>query len=524
MKKTLLLSFLFCWIAASAMGQWEYSIDQNIRFLLKGKEFRVEGNTGVKWKEIQRNKKMSGFLKGPKGIRIKEGYFSGDGRTIIICAEDKKYNRNLMKSWIYVYKLSKGKYKQFGQPITFRSDLYRKVDETYCASLFSSDEKSIALVGAYVSSNEKDAFGVRKEKVGLIRVYSLRNKKKPQLGQDLYGNHSHHYLTGRLSERLSLMVSLEGSDLNLMLYGFGGHKLQNGKWVKTAPEGNEANITAQIAKEKEKQVPPKKIEKETVDTDIPTTKTIQQHTYALIIGNEDYQSKQKGLSVEQNVPFAENDAKVFKEYCTKTLGVPEKNIRLLLNAGSIEMKQAIEWANYMAKINNGKAKLIFYYSGHGLPDDNKQSHLIPVDVSGLSLNYAVKLNDVCNQLTEHPTQQVSVFLDACFSGGARNQGLVAMKSIRVKPKEESFAGNMVVFASSSGDETSAVYDEKQHGFFTYFLLKKLQQTKGETDLKALSDYIYNSVRLEAGHIGKIQTPQVNPSSQAADKWEEWKLK
>ena len=83
---------------------------------------------------------------------------------------------------------------------------------------------------------------------------------------------------------------------------------------------------------------------------------------------------------------------------------------------------------------------------------------------------------------------------------------------------------MVVFASSSGDETSAVYNEKQHGFFTYFLLKKLQQTKGATDLKALSDYIYNYVRLEAGHIGKIQTPQVNASSAATDKWEDWKLK
>ena len=261
-----------------------------------------------------------------------------------------------------------------------------------------------------------------------------------------------------------------------------------------------------------------------VDKDIPSSSSTQQHTYALIIGNEDYQSKQKGLSTEQNVPFAENDAQVFAQYCEKTLGIPKKNIKLLINAGSIEMKQAIEWANYMAEINNGKAKLIFYYSGHGLPDDNKQPHLMPVNVSGLSLNYAVKLNDVYNQLTEHPTQQVSVFLDACFSGGARNQGLVAMKSLRVKPKEESFAGNMVVFASSSGDETSAVYNEKQHGFFTYFLLKKLQQTKGATDLKALSDYIYNYVRLEAGHIGKIQTPQVNASSAATDKWEDWKLK
>jgi hypothetical protein len=99
-----------------------------------------------------------------------------------------------------------------------------------------------------------------------------------------------------------------------------------------------------------------------------------------------------------------------------------------------------------------------------------------------------------------------------------------LEQIMVKPKEEGVSGNMVVFASSSGDESSAVYDEKQHGFFTYFLLKKLQQTKGEASLKELSDYIHNSVAKEAGIIGKIQTPQVNASSQAADKWEGWKLK
>jgi hypothetical protein len=262
-----------------------------------------------------------------------------------------------------------------------------------------------------------------------------------------------------------------------------------------------------------------------VDKNIPTSGTTQQHTYALIIGNEDYQSKQTGLSVEQNVPFAENDAKVFKEYCTKSLGVPEKNIRLLLNAGSIEMKQAIEWVNYMSELESGKAKLIVYYTGHGLPDDNDKSHLMPVDVSGLSLKYAVKLSDMYKELYEHPARQITVFLDACFSGGARNQGLLATtKSIRSKPDSDPLQGNMVVFASSSGDETSLAYEEKRHGFFTYFLLKKLQQTGGDVDLKELGESIYNSVRLEAGHIGKKQTPQVNASSAAADKWEGWKLR
>ena len=71
-----------------------------------------------------------------------------------------------------------------------------------------------------------------------------------------------------------------------------------------------------------------------------------------------------------------------------------------------------------------------------------------------------------------------MFLDACFSGGGRDQGLLAARGVKIKPKEESFLGNMVVFASSSGEEKSLPYEEKQHGLFTYFLLKKLKETKG----------------------------------------------
>ena len=55
-------------------------------------------------------------------------------------------------------------------------------------------------------------------------------------------------------------------------------------------------------------------------------------------------------------------------------------------------------------------------------------------------------------------------------------------------------------------------------------LKKLQQTKGEVELKVLGDYIHQSVTKQAALKSKIQTPQVNASSQAADKWEDWKLK
>lgn len=262
-----------------------------------------------------------------------------------------------------------------------------------------------------------------------------------------------------------------------------------------------------------------------VDKNIPYNAVVHANRYALIFGNEDYSSWQKGLSTEVNVDFAENDARIFKEYCLKTLGIPEKQIKYLPNATSSQMSQGLSWLNNLAKIENGKAELFFYYSGHGLPDEQtKEAYLIPVDVSGNNITQGLKISEVYSKLTEYPCQKVSVFLDACFSGGARNQALIAQKSVKINPKKEQIRGNLVVFTSSSGDESSGVYRENQHGFFTYFLLKKLQETKGDVTYFELSNYIKDYVAKETSLIGKPQTPEVLVSPQVENVWSSWKIK
>ncbi len=262
-----------------------------------------------------------------------------------------------------------------------------------------------------------------------------------------------------------------------------------------------------------------------VDTNIPVTSTQKTNTYCLIIGNEDYSSYQTSLSTEVNVDFAANDAKIFKEYCAKTLGIPEKQIKLLVNATAGQMSQGIAWLTNLAKIDEGNAELIFYYSGHGLPDEQtKEAYLIPVDISGANVTQGIKVNDVYNRLNEFSSKKVTVFLDACFSGGARNQGLIAMKGVKVRPKENLVTGNMVVFSSSTGEESSGVYREMQHGYMTYFLLKKLQETKGDINYKDFANYIINNVKKETALSGKIQTPQLNFSPTVEETWTNWLLK
>ncbi|MDG1798449.1 MAG: caspase family protein [Flavobacteriales bacterium] len=268
-----------------------------------------------------------------------------------------------------------------------------------------------------------------------------------------------------------------------------------------------------------------KIGNSDVDINIPTNKTNQTNSYALIIGNEDYSSYQTDLSTEINVDYAMNDAMAFKEYCHKTLGIPERQIKLLVNATYGQMSQGLAWIKNMAKVEGGNAELVFYYSGHGLPDEKtKEGYLIPVDISGNNVQSGLALKKVTKELNQYPTKKITQFLDACFSGGARNEGLVAMKGIKIKPKQELIVGNMVSFASSSGDESSGVFREKQHGYFTYFLLKKLKQKNGNVSYKEMADYLNYQVKKETGLSGKIQSPQVIVSKSISNSWESWRFK
>ena len=83
---------------------------------------------------------------------------------------------------------------------------------------------------------------------------------------------------------------------------------------------------------------------------------------------------------------------------------------------------------------------------------------------------------------------------------------------------------MVVFASSTGTESSGVYRDKQHGFFTYFLLRKIQESKGNVSYGELGEYIRKEVSRETVlSTEKIQTPSIQASEQVRNVWEEWKI-
>lgn len=259
---------------------------------------------------------------------------------------------------------------------------------------------------------------------------------------------------------------------------------------------------------------------DTLDKNVPRTSVKNDKTFAVIIGNENYQKVTK-------VDFAQNDANTFADYCQKTLGLPQKNVRVYKDATYGMMIGALGDIKNIAAAYNGDINIIFYYAGHGIPNEStNDAFLLPVDADGKQADICYPLARLYTELGEMRTHSVTVFMDACFSGSERGKGmLMAARGVAIKAKPAAPQGNMVIFSAASGDETAYPYKEKGHGLMTYYLLKKLQETKGDVTLGELGRYIVDNVTKESVvSNGKSQTPTVVPSDNIINGWENMKLR
>ena len=257
-----------------------------------------------------------------------------------------------------------------------------------------------------------------------------------------------------------------------------------------------------------------------VDTDIPIVSVDNENTFAIIFANENYHE-------EENVEYALNDGEMFKEYCHKVLGLPKDNVHIRKDATLNNIKAEVSWMQQVAKVYKGQAKFIVFYAGHGIPDEKSATaYLLPVDGKGTMLDTGYSLAKLYEQLGNMPAERVTVFMDACFSGSKRGEGmLISARGVAIKAKTEAPQGKMVVFSAASGDETAYPLKEKEHGLFTYYLLKKLKETKGDVTYGELGSYITEQVsRKSIVSNGKSQSPTVTPSQNVAGTWKTMKLK
>ena len=262
-------------------------------------------------------------------------------------------------------------------------------------------------------------------------------------------------------------------------------------------------------------------ERSDVDTSIPLNKTNSNtSTFAVIIANENYHTVSK-------VPYAEKDGEIFGRYLTKAVGLPQDHVKTYKNASFGNIAAAIKHIENLSEAFGKDLNLIFYYAGHGMPNEKtKNPMLMPVDGDAAIPETCYDLDKLISTLGGLNAKSVVVMLDACFSGTERgNNMLMAARGIRIKSNQSEPIGNMVIFSASQGDETAYPYNTEQHGLFTFFLLKKLQENKGDVTLGELSDYITEQVKRQSVvSNGKLQTPTVAVSPTIKDSWRNLKIR
>ena len=247
------------------------------------------------------------------------------------------------------------------------------------------------------------------------------------------------------------------------------------------------------------------------DIDIPPkTGMDNPEGIAVVIGVEAYQYVAAAT-------YAYNDAEVVREYLADAFGFRKDRVKLTTNtrATRAEFDRLLGANGWLARnVIEDRSDVVVYFSGHGISDVAvKRLGLLPFDVDP---NYSVgfPLDELYFNLAGLGARSVTVILDTCFSGQTRERRLLLAdkRGIAVVPKPSGIPPGLTVFSAATGGQIGGAVKDKEHGLFTYYVLKGLggaadrnqdrRLTTGE-----LASYVAGEVKTQVGRLGWEQTPQ-----------------
>lgn len=456
------------------------------------------------------------YVKGlHSGIQIAEDAFSYTPFFYYNIEAIKNKITTRIKSW-----QKKGEFEtqaQYGARVTKENqqkETQKVIDEII--SKYSKQDKIFVELGKYDADNEVFSIVIDNIEERLLKVPSSKAEK---FKRD-FNNYDKRKLTA------TYIVTNDGIKVNNLQVIVRGKKyptIQNEEMQFASINNISLPIEIDFSSNtptKEKTLNHPVVIDHSIDLDIPSISTHNKNSFAIIIGNEHY------TRVAQ-VPFANNDARIFAEYCKKTLGLPAQNVKVYENATYGAMIGAVSDIQKITKAFKGDINVIFYYAGHGIPDEaTGEGYLLPVDADGMNIRVCYPLSQLYKDLGSMKARSVTCFMDACFSGAQRGNGMVvAARGVAIKAKGDHPMGNTVVFTAATDKQTAYPYEEKGHGMFTYYLLKKLRETKGDCTLGELGSFICDEVAKQAIITnGKEQTPVVLTSGSAGESWRTMKLR
>ena len=285
-----------------------------------------------------------------------------------------------------------------------------------------------------------------------------------------------------------------------------------------------------------------RIQDDHVEYNIPVTKVKNEDMYVLIIANENYGSSTTSVLIP-DVPYALNDGELMREYLVKALGVPERQVKVLKNATLQDIEQeGIHWLAELSQAVAGKkgdeiiptANILIYFAGHGFVDLDGVAYLMPTGINAANIEslqagkkgnqgfdivlskkeskrlaeQCLSIEGLCSRFNAKvlPVKNLTLVVDASFNGTGRD-GKPLVRSDRKdegkKRRKPTLRSDVVAMLAADYTKTAFAFDEHQHGFLTYFLLKEVK-LQGDNIFRLTYQDLFEEVARKLGKESALQ--------------------
>jgi hypothetical protein len=225
--------------------------------------------------------------------------------------------------------------------------------------------------------------------------------------------------------------------------------------------------------------------------------------YALIIGNQDYQSI-------TDLDTSVNDAKVMAEVLSQQYGFETK---LLINADRITLMETI---NSLNDSLTDKDNLLIYYAGHGSrvkSSNNEVGYWLPVNAAAPPNDtFWVANQFISNHLSRIKAKRVLVIADSCYSGLLSNSpSYVFLQQSNVEKEWDYIKYKLPrrsrLLMTSGGDKPVLDSGGDGHSVFSRMLIDTLRGNKEVLSAPQLFSQIKPIIEARAKQNNFVQIPQ-----------------
>lgn len=170
-----------------------------------------------------------------------------------------------------------------------------------------------------------------------------------------------------------------------------------------------------------------------------------------------------------------------------------------------EMREAI--LKFFTQNVKSQDTLLFYFSGHGIPDDYGDNFLATSEIDPfIPYDKGFSFDEFTKMMQRSISTKIIAILDCCYSGAAKvskgdDEDAVKLGRAAMRNKLQALEGEgRCILAASQGLQKAYLLKEHNHSLFTYYLLDGLRGANGESvdndgnvTPDSLGKYVYDKV-------------------------------